>query len=259
MNRQSIRLNAIQERLAQVERRLQALVEGSARRLFPGAQVSELLAGRLLEALRGGLQVKADGQVAAPEQLILFTSPGEAALLQDPRWLAELEAALRSSGSEAGVCFPDTPFLQVQVDASLATGEVRVATQNLPSGLTGTSHIEAQAGAGGTELPEGAFLIVDGTRLFALEQAVVNIGRRPDNHLVIDDPRISRTHAQLRAIHGEYVIFDLDSSGGTWVNGRPVNRQALRPGDVILLSGLPLVYGQESQRLGETQEYTPES
>ncbi len=258
MNRQSIRLGPIKDRLAQIERRLQTLVEGSARRLFPGAQVSELLAGRLLEAVRDGLHVEADGQVAAPEQLILFISPGEMELFKNPRWLEELETALRAGGSEAGVCFPAGPFLQVQMDAALATGEVRVATQNHTSGISRTSEL-APAPAHQTRAPEGAFLIVDGTRLFALELPVVNIGRRPDNQLVIDDARVSRTHAQLRLVRGQYVIFDLDSSGGTWVNGKPVRQQALVPGDVILLSGLPLVYGQESPGMGETQEYVPES
>jgi len=259
MNRQSIRLGPIQERLAQIERRLQVIVEGSARRLFPGAQISELLAGRLLEAVRDGLHVESDGQVAAPEQLILFISPGEMELFKNPRWQEELETALRAGGSEAGVCFPNGPFLQVQADAALATGEVRVATENHASGISETSDLEATPVIIEPEAPVGAFLIVDGTRLFPLEQAVVNIGRRPDNHLVIDDERISRTHAQLRAVHGQYVIFDLDSSGGIWVNGKPVRQQALQPGDVILLSGLPLVYGQESQGLGETQEYVLES
>jgi hypothetical protein len=258
MNRQSIRSGQIQERLAQIERRLQGIVEGSAQRLFPGARVSELLAGRLLAAVQDGLHVETDGQVAAPEQLILFIGPGEVELFKNPRWLEELETALRVGGSEVGVCFPKEPFLQVQADAALATGEVRVATQNHTSGISQTSDMAAAPGSE-AKGPEGAFLIVDGTRLFPLELPVVNIGRRPDNQLVIDDARISRTHAQLRLVRGQYVIFDLDSSGGTWVNGKPVRQQALRPGDVIQLSGLPLVYGQESPGLGETQEYVPES
>jgi len=257
MNRQSIRLGPIQERLAQIERRLQGIVEGSAQRLFPGGRVSELLARRLLEAVQEGLRVEADGQVAAPEQLILFINPGEMELFKNPRWLEELETALRAAGNEVGVCFPKEPFLQVQADPALATGEVRVATHNQASVLSQTSDMVSAPG-NETKGPEEAFLIVDGTRLFPLELPVVNIGRRPDNQLVIDDARISRTHAQLRLVGGQYVIFDLDSSGGTWVNGKPVRQQVLRPGDVILLAGLPLVYGQESPGLGETQEYVPE-
>jgi hypothetical protein len=259
MNRHSKPLGSIQERLAQVEARLQVIVEGSARRLFPGAQVSELLAGRLLQAVREGLHIEPDGQVTAPNQLILFISPTEMELYKNPRWIEEIEMALRASGSEAGVCFPQAPFLELQEDAALATGEVRVATHNHPSAISQTSDIEAEPDIGSPALPAGAFLIVDGTQLFPLTQAVINIGRRPDNHLVIDDARISRTHAQLRVSRGQYVIFDLDSSGGTWVNGKQVRQQVLRPGDVVSLAGVPLVYGQESSGLGETQEYVLES
>ncbi len=258
MNRQSNRLNGLRERLERIETRLQALVEGSARRMFPGTPVSELFARRLLQAVREGLQVEADGRATAPERLILFISPGEMEQFTQRCWLEELETALRAGGGEAGVCFPEGRFLQVQVDAALATGEVRVTTQNPSSVISQTSGMQVETSAGETEPVVGAFLIVDGTRLFALEQAVVNIGRRPDNQLVIDDPRVSRTHAQLRTVRGQHVIFDLDSNGGTWVNGQPVRQQALRAGDVILLAGLPLVYGQECQGLGETQDYVPE-
>ena len=68
-------------------------------------------------------------------------------------------------------------------------------------------------------VPEDAFVIVDGIRVIPLTQPVVNIGRRVENTLVIDDPRVSRTHAQLRAINGRYIIFDLNSTGGTFING----------------------------------------
>jgi hypothetical protein len=42
------------------------------------------------------------------------------------------------------------------------------------------------------------------------------------------------------------------------VNGKRVNQQPLRPGDVISLAGLPLIYGQEGSQGGETQDFIPE-
>jgi len=75
---------------------------------------------------------------------------------------------------------------------------------------------------------------------------VLNIGRREDNHLVTDDPRVSRTHAQLRAVRGVYYLFDLNSTGGTFVNGEAVMRWPLKPGDVISLAGFPIIYGQDA-------------
>ena len=89
-------------------------------------------------------------------------------------------------------------------------------------------------------------MIIDGIRVIPLNQVIVNIGRRIENTLVVDDPRVSRTHAQLRAINGRYIIFDLNSTGGTLVNGKRVNQCVLYPGDVISLAGAELIYGQKN-------------
>jgi pSer/pThr/pTyr-binding forkhead associated (FHA) protein len=95
-------------------------------------------------------------------------------------------------------------------------------------------------------VPEDAFVIVDGIKVIPLTQPIVNIGRRVENTLVIDDPRVSRTHAQLRAINGRYIIFDLNSTGGTFINGERVTQSILYPGDVISLAGADLIYGQKN-------------
>jgi len=94
-------------------------------------------------------------------------------------------------------------------------------------------------------IPGNAFLIIQGTKIFPLKQSVVNIGRRLDNHIVIDDPRVSRNHAQLRAVRGHYMLFDLNSTGGTFVNNERTTQSALYPGDVISLAGVMLIFGQD--------------
>ncbi len=107
--------------------------------------------------------------------------------------------------------------------------------------------IGPESGGGGDEaIPPNAFLIIEGVKVFPLQKAVVSIGRRLDNTLILDDPRVSRTHAQLRAIKGRYVIFDLNSTGGTYVNGQRVSQNALYAGDVIWLAGVTLVFGQDN-------------
>ena len=96
---------------------------------------------------------------------------------------------------------------------------------------------------GNQPIPKNAFLIVEGDQVFSLDRALINIGRRSDNQLVIDDPRVSRAHAQVRVIAGQFVLFDLQSKGGTSVNGRRIERAVLSPGDVISLAGVPLLFG----------------
>ena len=106
--------------------------------------------------------------------------------------------------------------------------------------------LQAKPGDDVATIPEDAFVIIDGIRVIPLNQTIVNIGRRIENTLVVDDPRVSRTHAQLRAINGRYIIFDLNSTGGTLVNGKRVNQSVLYPGDVISLAGAELIYGQKN-------------
>jgi pSer/pThr/pTyr-binding forkhead associated (FHA) protein/actin-like ATPase involved in cell morphogenesis len=61
----------------------------------------------------------------------------------------------------------------------------------------------------------------------------VRIGRQPDNDMVLDDPLISRQHAELRRTPQGWQLVDLSSSNGTFVNGRRVGTATLAPGDVI--------------------------
>jgi hypothetical protein len=98
----------------------------------------------------------------------------------------------------------------------------------------------------GDAFPANAFLIVNGLDTIQVAQSVFNIGRRLENDLVIEDTRISREHAQIRAVKGQYVICDLNSMGGTFVNSVRISQQPLFPGDVISLAGVPLVYGQDA-------------
>lgn len=109
-----------------------------------------------------------------------------------------------------------------------------------------TDDLQSKSGDDVSTIPEDAFVIIDGTRVIPLNQAVINIGRRIENTLVVDDPRVSRTHAQMRAINGRYIIFDLNSTGGTFVNGERVKQTVLYPGDVISLAGADLIYGQKN-------------
>lgn len=59
------------------------------------------------------------------------------------------------------------------------------------------------------------------------------IGRSQNNNLVLGDKSVSRKHAVINALEGEYVISDLASLKGTYVNGKKIKEVTLRPGDVV--------------------------
>ncbi len=253
-------MSALKSTLSHLETRLQSLIEGGAARLFPSRLAPHILVDRLLAALRDGLQTGSDGEPVAPNLYILQAHPSQAAALRaNPALLEELARTLREAGQEASLHFAGPPVLRVEDASQLAPGDIRVLARNSLDGLAQTSDISISTNDSASDLPLKAFLIVDGMQTFPLTHPVINIGRRPDNHLVIDDPRVSRLHAQLRLVRGHYVIFDLDSTGGTWVNGQRIHQHTLYPGDVITLSGLPLVFGQDGFEPSQTQELSSPS
>jgi len=248
-------MGLLKNALAQLEVRLQTLIEGSAARIFNSDDLHSELASRLIEAMLAGAKVQADGQTIAPNLYTLTIHPSQANhYQQDSTLLEELAQTLQESAGETGLIFRSPPALRIAEDEQVSPRQFIMKAQISIENLAETNDMVVETTPDAPVVPASAYLIVNGTRIFALTQSVVNIGRRPDNQLVIDDGRISRVHAQLRAIKGRYLIFDLDSRGGTFVNDQRVHQSVLYPGDVISLAGVPLVFGQEETRIGQTQK-----
>ena len=93
------------------------------------------------------------------------------------------------------------------------------------------------------KLANKAFLIVDGSKVFHLDWDVTRIGRHADNHLVLLESYVSRFHLEIYQEGSKYFIKDMGSTGGTSLNGEPVTEAVLKPGDVISVSGLALIFG----------------
>jgi pSer/pThr/pTyr-binding forkhead associated (FHA) protein len=94
------------------------------------------------------------------------------------------------------------------------------------------------------KVPEGvgsAWLVIN-KQVIPLNQIVTSIGRRLDNDVVIQDQNVSRRHAEIRYENGRFMIYDLNSTGGTYVNNKRVDRAALKMGDVVVLAIVPFVF-----------------
>jgi pSer/pThr/pTyr-binding forkhead associated (FHA) protein len=88
----------------------------------------------------------------------------------------------------------------------------------------------------------GKLRTTDGTVNYPLARVTVDVGRGRNNDIILDDPRVSRHHAQIRRRRGTFMIFDLDSANGTFVNGRPVEEAILSDGDRVSFGGVELVF-----------------
>jgi pSer/pThr/pTyr-binding forkhead associated (FHA) protein len=102
-------------------------------------------------------------------------------------------------------------------------------TQEMPAGLRLEQNIPT-------------FVLYDGYRRMPINEAIVTIGRSLDNDIVLDDKRVSRQHAQLRRRYEQYVLYDLDSTGGTTVNGLRIREAVLQAGDVIAFAGVKVQF-----------------
>jgi len=77
---------------------------------------------------------------------------------------------------------------------------------------------------------------------FQKKLAVLTIGRDKSNTLVIEDSRVSRSHARVEYSDTLCEYIDLGSSCGSKLNGKPVLRAKLRPGDVIEIGQSTLIF-----------------
>jgi signal transduction histidine kinase len=88
---------------------------------------------------------------------------------------------------------------------------------------------------------QNVFLIIN-KQIVPLSQDIVRLGRHLDNDVVLHEDSISRFHAELHHENGRYVLYDQQSTSGTFVNNQRVERCVLNSGDVITLAGLSIMF-----------------
>ena len=89
---------------------------------------------------------------------------------------------------------------------------------------------------------------------FPLEGDQLTIGRDASNGVAINDAEVSRKHSRLTFQGGKYVLEDLGSTNGTFVNGQRLSGPAvLKPGDVVSLGEqIVLMYDSVNMDPGAT-------
>ncbi len=221
---------------------MEALVEGTFARLLPGRLHPRDVAVQLARALEDS----ATGGATANRYAVRLSPADAQALLGDQPRLAEtLAAELVAAAREAHLTLAHQPEVLILPDPDIKPRSISVTTESVSSTDTLATPVTAPLRAEQAAPPPNAFLILEGDRTVSLHQPIVSLGRRLDNHVILDDPRVSRAHAQIRLRFGRYVLYDLGSTGGTSVNGQRVQECILRPGDVISLAGVSVIYGED--------------
>ncbi len=102
-----------------------------------------------------------------------------------------------------------------------------------------------------------SFLVRSGAligRRLAVKTPIVNVGRADYNDLVVPDPSVSTSHAKLQRREGIWVLVDLDSTNGTFVDGERVKGEApLAPGATVRFGDVQLVFEPTDDALAVTK------
>lgn len=252
-------------RLIHLERWIEQIVEEPFVRLFAGRLLPQEVARRLVQALEDGERVGADGTPEVPGRYWVDLNPDDLTALRrhHPDLEERLTEALRLLVERIELRPHEVPEVRLAANADLAPRSIQIRpADRTPPILSSTQdlardRLEAAVDDAVASSGSRAYLIVKGDRTVDLGTSVMRIGRALDNDLILEERQISRYHAQLRQRYGRYILQDLGSSGGTMVNGFPIQEIVLRPGDMISLSGVDLIYVEseplEPQERGHTR------
>lgn len=232
-----------------IEAHLRALFEDGLYKLTNSEDSHFNLIGQLTKVIHANLEENNKGVIYAPDRFTFLIPEDQLTAWQTQQdVLNQIVEKLESLGRMDGFHYLTRP--QILLEALVGSSESGIVIQagfsspitNLPDTAAMEQPDTAESP---TLLPANAFLVIGGRSNFPLETPIINIGRHSDNDLVLDDLYVSRHHAQIRAINKHYVVFDVGSTGGILLNGRKVTQATLRPGDVLKIGTVNLIYIQD--------------
>ena len=233
-----------------VEHHLRSLLENDLNRLinFKG---SESITQKVLNLLINNSIENEKGQVIAPDRFIFLVPHKEFDLWVEKQPIFdEMAQEIYSKGIDSGLLFNHAPSIIIRrsEDPDLPTMIISATISPAKDQLHETTAMElTEQDPFSQMLPIKAFLIINGTTTIQLTEPVINIGRRSTCDIVIEDPLVSRDHIQLRSQNGKFIIFDLGSLGGTFLNGQKCQSAILHNGDMIRIGNINIIYGDDSE------------
>jgi hypothetical protein len=223
--------------LQRFEQRLEHLVTGAFARTFRSAVQPVEIAAALQREVDNAAQILSRDRRLAPNDFTVELSPADYERLSafGQTLSNELAGMLHQHAQEQGYMFAGPLALTFRQADDLTTGRFRVRS----SASAQVTANPTAATDGGRD--SGVRVDINGT-VHALRSTGMVVGRGTGVDVRIDDPGVSRRHAEFRYQagpdgHPTVSVLDLGSTNGTAVNGQRVQHAALRPGDVIQVGG----------------------
>ena len=104
---------------------------------------------------------------------------------------------------------------------------------------------------------QGVYLIIN-KQMIPLVKQVTTLGRQLGNDIVFHEEFLSRFHAEILYENGMYILVDKNSTSGTFVNGKKIDRCVLNSGDLLALANIYIMFVNNNPKiagksLGTTQ------
>ena len=104
----------------------------------------------------------------------------------------------------------------------------------------------------------GVFLIIN-KQIIPLTKPVTTLGRQLENDIVFHEEFLSRFHAEIVHENDTYVLYDKDSTSGTFVNSRKIDRCVLNSGDLISLANIYIMFVNNNPKIAGKSLSTTQS
>lgn len=230
-------------KLSRFEDLIRRVVEGTLDQALRSGYLPNTIAVRLTRAMEDSAE---EGFVASRYQVNL--QPGDFELIQreDPLLVQQLTDYVERLVHDEGLSVLGEIEVELVGDETIGEGGASVTAFR-------SNYVEETTGAL-RAIPNDkplkdlksldAFLIISGRQHISLDRPITTIGRQLDNDIVIEASEVSRIHAQIRWRYMRFVIYDLDSSAGTYVNGHRIREHILESGNVISLGNVSVIYGE---------------
>jgi Protein of unknown function (DUF3662)/FHA domain len=256
--------------LRNLESKIAGLVEGTFSRAFKSEVRPVEIARKLAREMEEHKSLSLS-RIYVPNEYRVFLSA------RDRERFGEYEEALRTElvgyllehARREHLVLTSRPIVEFETDDRLRLGEFGIQTRATavppqdadeeapdpgepPSESSGRTMVYSTAGRVAEPLEERArsrsytaLLLMGGKRL-VVGPAGATMGRSRQCDVMVDDPNVSREHAEIRPRGGSWVLTDLNSTNGSRLNGRRLERsEVLKPGDEIELGTTVLTFELE--------------
>jgi hypothetical protein len=254
--------------LRAIEQKIEALFEGVFGRAFRTNVQPVELARKLAKEMDDHRTVSVS-RVYVPNEYTVYLSAADHEQFEgyEQSLINELEEYLQEHARRESYALLTPPRVLLEVDEDLALGEFGIATRmvqprqgakrqvdepegQVEPGATMIYRPKAAAAAAAAEPDDGpppevereiARLSWDGQDLQISKRRVL-LGRSRECDIQVEDPNVSRRHAELRQEGASYWIVDLDSTNGIEVNGKRVKRAKLETGDTFTVGSTEITF-----------------